>query len=83
MHKKRGITEVSSLLTVGFAIYQGNKHGVINPDLIGQLFVHSYDIASLAIPALILAARITYKKWFRKPKTAVIAADRLKEDLNK
>lgn len=68
MPKKTYISELSALGTIGFSVYQGYKHGVINPDLIGQAILHSYDLAMIIIPPALLAVRLTYKKWFRKPK---------------
>ena len=71
MHKKTWATEASALITVIVAIYQGHKVGVINPELIGQMFMHSYEIAMIAIPASIAFIRKIYTKYFRKPKFIV------------
>ena len=66
MPKKTYISELSALGTIGFSVYQGYKHGVINPDLIGQAILHSYDLAMIIIPPALLAVRLAYKKWIRK-----------------
>jgi hypothetical protein len=82
-HDKTWVTEMSALLTLLFTIYQGYKHGGIEPALIGQLFVNSYDLLSIVIPSTILVARLIYKKFFRRAKAknarramAVVEADR-------
>ena len=68
VHKKTWTTEGAAFLSVGFAIYQGHKSGIINPDLIGLMFTHSYEIASIAIPAVYAVGRKIYTKYFRKDK---------------
>ena len=86
-HKKTYTTEISALATAGFAIYQGYQHGVIRPELIGQLVMHSFDLAYIVVPAAICVGRVTWKKWFRKdePRSSDIAKDRMntKEGMGK
>jgi len=67
-HKKTGLTELAALLTIGFSIYQGQKLGVIKPELIGHLVLTSWELASLAIPPALLAIRVAYKSLWRKDK---------------
>ena len=66
-HKKTGITEFAALATLFFTLYQGHKHGAINPDVIGQIILSLYDWVMIVIPPLLLSVRMAYKKWIRKP----------------
>lgn len=76
-HKKTWATEVGAFATAVAVIYQGIQVGVTNPSAIGDAVVHFSALASIAIPAAATAGRVTYKKWFRKPTSQRVAADRL------
>ena len=69
MHKKTYTTEFAALFSVAFAIYQGHKSGVINPDLIGQMFLHSYEVATIIFTTAFALGRKIYTKYLRNPKS--------------
>ena len=67
-HKKTGLTELAALLTIGFSIYQGQKLGVINPELIGHLVIASWELAVIVGGSTFVVGRSIWKKFFRPNK---------------
>ena len=67
-HTRTWQTEIYGGATALAACYQAYQLDTINPAAIGEAVTHLSVLLSIAIPAMLLWGRLTWKKFFRKDK---------------